>query len=277
VLSAVHRDNGKSFSSVNEKMMLAIADLTAAAVQNARVFQATQRGSNHRAKVVTALNYALSYDLKTVVNSIVGYAGMLQNSSTQDDESREITGSIVEVAGQMSRLVNQLIEITTLTQDITMRHHAPCDLVEVATRAVEDSQAAATNKAIAIDFQVMGEPVMMVGDARYLYRSILNLLDNAIKFSPEGSPIAVTLMFWHNEVIIRVRDSGTGIPEDDLPHLFDGYLRSKPSTDGKTGMGLGLEVVRATVEAHRGTVTARNAEDHGAEFVITLPGSLSVK
>jgi signal transduction histidine kinase len=277
VLSAAHRAPGKLFSDNDEKLMSAIADFTAVAVQNARLFQATERALARRGKVVTALNYALAYDFKKLLNYAIGYAGLLVSDATLGEDNLDIVGQIVEAGNRMAYLVDQLIEVTTLIEDPSI-HHAPCDLADAVTRAVEDLRSAADAKSIALDFQLMGEPCLIQGNAAYLYRSTLNLVDNAIKYSPPGAQVSVALVFWYNgDMIIRVQDTGPGFPEDDLPHLFDKYFRGKQSTDGQVGIGLGLELVRAAVEAHRGTIVVRNAEDHGAEFIITLPSTLRVK
>lgn len=273
VLSAVHREENKSFSGHDEKVMTAIADLAAIAVQNARVHEATQHRLNHYTKVVTAFNYALSYDLKNHINSVIGYTDLLRTSEADSNDMADITQHMFEAGSRMAYLVGQLCEITNLSQEL---HFATCDLFEVIVRAIEDLQDAAAQKTIGVDFQMMGEPYFIQGDSSHLYRSVFNLLDNAIRYSPTGAQVWLALIFGHHEIIVRVRDTGPGIPEDILPHLFESYV-FKPSADGQPGIGLGLEVVRATAEAHRGRVYARNAEDQGAEFVITLPSNLRVK
>jgi signal transduction histidine kinase len=151
-------------------------------------------------------------------------------------------------------------------------HQLPCDLIEIVGQAVNDMHNAAAAKSMSLDFQVIGDPYVIQGDAAHLYRSVFNLMDNAVQYSPEGEQVFVALCFSHNEILIRVRDTGPGIPPDDLPLLFDRYYRGKQSN--QSGVGLGLELVRATVEAHRGAVVARNVEDGGAEFIITLPSTL---
>ncbi len=149
------------------------------------------------------------------------------------------------------------------------------DLVEAVSRAVDDLRDVADAKSIFLDFQLMGEPFTIQGDAAHLYRAVFNLVDNAIRYSPRRAEVAVTLIFWHNDIIIRVRDTGPGIPEQDLPHIFDRYYRGQ-TPNGQSGLGLGLEMVRMVVEAHRGSVVAHNADDQGAEFIITLPVTLRV-
>jgi signal transduction histidine kinase len=268
---AAHRATGRQISSRDEKIIMTVADFTAVAVQNARLYQMTDGALSRRVKVVTALNYALSYDLKNMVNSVIGYAGLLHVYDSLDDDTADIVDRIGGAANGIARLIDQLIEITALSED-PMLHQSPCDLIEIVGRAVNDMHNAAVAKSMALDFQVIGDPYVIQGDAAHLYRSVLNLVDNAIKYSPPGEQVFVALCFSHNEIIIRVRDTGPGIPAEDLPLLFDRYFRGKQSS--QAGVGLGLELVRATVEAHRGAVVARNVEDGGAEFVITLPGTL---
>jgi two-component system sensor histidine kinase KdpD len=275
VLSAAHRATGRHLSARDEKLIATIADFTAVAVQNARLYQATNAALTRRAKIITALNYALSYDLRNLVNTTLGYAGLMDNSNSLDEDAQDIIAQLVNSGNAMARLIDQLIEITMLNEDQTM-HHSTCDLVEIANRATADMHGMASAKSTSLDFQIIGDPYFIKGDAAHLYHSVLNLIDNAIRYSPNGSQVAVALFFGQNDIIIRVRDTGPGIPEDDLPLLFDRYFRGKPSVGGQTGVGLGLEMVRATVDAHRGTVIARNVEGAGAEFIITLPATLRV-
>jgi K+-sensing histidine kinase KdpD len=276
VLSASHRSTGKAFGAYDEKIMTAIGDLTAVAVQNARVYEATNHALMVRSKVVTLLNYTLSYDFKKLLNSSIGHAGLLKSYLALDDENAEIIENILSAGDNMARLVERLIETTALSE-LSAFHFIQCDLVEVAARAIEDSQVLALPKAIELEFQVMGDGYPILGDEIFLYRSILNLLDNAVRFSPRSTRVTLTLVFSPHDVIIRVRDAGPGIPEDRLPELFDKYYRSQSDAGGHDGLGLGLELVRATVEAHRGTIVARNMEQRGAEFIVTLPNTLATK
>lgn len=275
VLSAVHHEPGKLFAQREEKLMSAIAEFSAVAIQNARLYQTANSGMNYRTKVLTALNYALSYDMKNKANAIVGYTGMLAADPSLDVDIRDTAQQAAMEGDKMFRLIERLIEITALGDDSSTRHK-PCDLVDAVKRAIHDSRHKAETKSVLMVLQVMGDPYVIQGDYARLYRSTLNLLDNAIKYSPEGGQVGVDVLFWDNELAVRVRDNGPGIPDEDLPYLFDRYFRSQQSADGEMGIGFGLEIVRATVEAHRGTVVARNIEGGGAEFVVKLPATLRV-
>jgi len=273
VLSLAHKQPTKSFSSRDEKLATAIAEFTAIAVQNARVYQATYNALARRVKVVTALNYALSYDLKKLLNTVVGYAGLMVNDGSLNGDMADMAVQIAEAGSSMTGLVDQLIQITALNRD-TLAQHTACDLVEVVTRAVDDLKRASDAKATRVTYQLSGEPYYIQGDAAQLYRTVYNLIDNAIRYSPPRAQVWVALLFSLNDIIIRVCDTGPGIPEEDLPYLFDRYYRGRQTMDVKSGIGLGLQLVQATVESHKGTITVHNGEDYGADFIITLPAML---
>lgn len=272
VLSAVHRDSGKIFSSREEKLMAAIASFTAVAVQNARVYQSMSHALDQRTRLLTLLQYALMYDMKSMMNTAAGYAGLLQSFASFDQDSAEMVEHIVHSGSSMSNLIDRLIDIMAVVQD-PHSQHSVCDLVEVVQSAVMDMQNAAAGRGLGIEFQLMGEPYLINGDTRHLYRSVLNLIHNALKVSPPESYISVALIFWEDDISIRVRDFGPGIAPDELEDLFERFYWGS----GQAGIGLGLPLAKATAEAHRGTIQAFNMEDGGAELVICLPANLRVQ
>jgi K+-sensing histidine kinase KdpD len=275
VLTAAHHQQGERFSGNDKQIITAIADFTAVAVQNSRLFQSTSSALTRYTKIVTALNYALAYDFKPLLNAILGYAGMLSTYGQNDEDILYLAENITASSNDVHHLLEQLLAVTQLTETHTTNHN-PCDLVEIVMRAADDQRPAADEKLQVLQTQVVGLPYSIFGSGAHLYHSVFHLIDNAVKYSPLGAHISVTLSFGANEVLIRVCDTGPGIPEEDLPHLFDKVFRRKKSIQDGAGIGLGLEFVRTTVEAHRGTIHARNLEESGAEFVIMLPGTLRV-
>jgi signal transduction histidine kinase len=272
VLAAAQNEPGKRINARDEKLINTVAEFTAIAVQNARVYQATDHALSHRVKLLTAISYALSQTFKQQINSVIGYAGLLDVYNDLDDDSLDLLQHIIESGNQMATLIDQLIEITN-RNDNPFLEHKLCDLVDEATSAINDLHSTAAQRDVNLQLQVIGDPIMVMGDAAHLHRSMWNLLDNAIRYSPVGGDILLSLVFSPAEVLIHVRDWGPGIPEEDLPFLFDRYYRGQ-QMGNNVGIGLGLELVRATARAHRGTVTARNADGGGAEFIISLPSAL---
>ncbi len=272
VISAVHRDPGKVFTGADERTMVMIADLTAVAIQNARQYEVTRQELTRKSKVVSAFQYALSQEIKKRLHSVVGYATLLQSDDSLRDETLEMLGSISGAGETMIDLIERLISMARLSVEPIVQR-CPCDLVEIVGNAVDAVMDEAESKAINLHAQVEGKPFKIRGDAQYLFHCVYNLLDNAVKFTPQRGEIGLRLIFAAEGIIIDVQDTGPGIPEDELLDLFNRYFHREPNT-GAQGIGVGLEIVRTTVEAHMGTVTAHNLPEGGAEFVITLPMSI---
>ena len=145
-------------------------------------------------------------------------------------------------------------------------------MVEISD-AINDVEGSAKSKKIQVLFTEEGDSYPIMADARRIYHMALNLLDNAVKYSPPNTQISVKLSCSDEQILLVVRDQGEGIPEKDLPRLFDKYYRGDKAKI-QPGVGLGLSVVWAIADAHGGWVSARNMPDEGAEFTVTLPGSL---
>lgn len=216
--------------------------------------------------------HGLSHDLKSPLSSISGYGQLLQDGDLGTVEM-SFAANIVRASDRMLIMINHLLDVARLTGDVT-RKRLPFDLLAVSAEAVDDLNGAALMKRIEVETSIRGEPYEIMGDRVYFHRSLLNLIDNAIKYSPEDSRILLAVNFQPDQVTIVVRDDGPGIPEDDLPHIFERYFRGKQDGSKATGIGLGLELVRTTIEAHDGTIVASNAAGHGAQFTVVLPGSV---
>jgi signal transduction histidine kinase len=274
VLAAIHRQKGGMFGEQDEMILNSIADFAAIAVQNARLYEASNMALSRRIEDLAILSSALSHDLRGLLSTIVGYANLLEDTPLEDEQTICL-GGITAATDRTITMVNQLLDIAVLND--SQLNFEPFDLAEAVRKAVVDMQGAALNKSIRLSYSLRGRPCLIRGDATRLYRSTLNLVDNAIKYSPEKAAIRVVLAFGKRHLFIRVRDNGPGIPEKELDNIFERYYRSAEITGEELGIGLGLTMVQATVDAHGGTVTARNLEKEGAEFLVRLPGSLRIE
>jgi two-component system sensor histidine kinase MprB len=166
----------------------------------------------------------------------------------------------------------QIEELTTLIGDLTELARdervpatpEPVDLAETAARAVDRVR----RRAPSLHFDVHLEPWWVTGESAALERAVTNLLDNAAKWSPPLGVVTVRLV----DGTLLVSDQGHGIRDEDLPHVFDRFYRSKESRT-MPGSGLGLSIVRQVAERHGGSVRADRAEEGGAAFLLALPGS----
>jgi len=276
VLSAAHREPGHEFSLRDERLLAAIGNFAAIAIQNAREHEATDRALARRMAELAEINSAMAHDLRKPLASIKGFAQMLARAQPLDDQGTAFVERIIDASGRMMNLVDELLDVALVNRGSQTKHE-PCDLVDAVASAVGDLEGAALANSVELDLILVGTPYHIAGDYSSLYRSTLNLLDNAIRYSDQKTQVLVTLTFGDEAISIQVRDSGPGIDEADLPHIFDPYYRGSRSGREKGSLGLGLAVVRSTAKAHDGEVTARNVESGGAEITITLPASLRVE
>lgn len=174
----------------------------------------------------------------------------------------DILRDIAAQLGEFTTLVGDLVQLSR--EDVVQPHPEPIDLRDVVRSAI----ARAKRRGPSLTFDVELNPLYLIGEPDTLERAITNLLDNAVKFSPQGGTIHVLLEGDR----LRISDQGPGIAEDDLPHVFDRFWRS-PSARNTPGSGLGLSIVAQTIKAHGGWVKAGRSAEGGAEFIVRLPGS----
>jgi K+-sensing histidine kinase KdpD len=212
--------------------------------------------------------HALSHDLKSPLTSISGYAQLLERLIDLDQKAVHYLRQILLASERMLGMINQLLQVAK--GDTVDLKRVPCKLHEVTAQVIKDVEGSALNKMITVGLDVVGEPVTIIGDPTRLYHLVLNLVDNALKYSPSETAVSVQLTYDTDAVTLQVQDEGPGIPEKDLPRVFDKYYRGTKAQH-QPGAGLGLSVVWAIVEAHDGRVTAHNSESGGALFTVVLP------
>ena len=180
----------------------------------------------------------------------------------------------------LSALLDEVLRLSRIVRDLevlassdvaglTMQFQR-VDLAEVASAAVVSVEARVTNAGLALVPQL--ERAFVNGDRERLHQVIANLLANAIKFTPAGGSVSLSVGPSGQMVRLVVEDTGVGIPPDELPHVFDRFWRGHAAT-GMTGSGIGLAVVAGLVQAHGGKVEATSSGGKGARFVVALPGS----
>ncbi len=206
-----------------------------------------------------------SHELRTPVTSLrTNIEVLLAGGELRDDDRRRLLADVVEQSEELSALVGDLIELA--------RGDLPPDETE-GTRLdgiVEESLARSHRNSPEVVFQASLVPVVVEGVPERLGRAVNNLLDNAARHSPPGGTVDVVV----DEQGLRVRDHGNGVPEDELPYVFDRFFRGANSR-GRQGSGLGLAIVRQVAEQHGGSVSAANAPGGGAEFRLNLPTAAS--
>lgn len=187
------------------------------------------------------------------------------------EEGRFVAQAQKQVA-QLETLTKGLLDLSRLEAGAACVLHEPLDLAALVRRVSEVYASRAEQAGITFALDLPETPVTVSGNADQLCRAIGNLLDNAIKFTPARGSVTLGLRQDGRQVELWVQDSGIGIPEEDLPHLFERFHRGRNAT-AYPGSGLGLAIVKAIVEAHGGRVRGENVEQ-GARFTVWLPVDL---
>jgi signal transduction histidine kinase/CheY-like chemotaxis protein len=213
----------------------------------------------------------LGHELRNPLGAITTAVHVLNSHGTTEDAAARLKGIIARQAQHLSHLVDDLLDVSKLVSGKIVLHRQPEDLRDVAVRALASFQQAGNAAHHVVS--VTGAPVRVHGDVTRLEQVVTNLLDNAVKFTPGGGRVDVTIAADGADAVLTVRDTGIGIPPEVLPAIFDMFVQANPTVArSEGGLGLGLTIVRRLVELHGGTVAAASAgAQRGAEFTVRLP------
>jgi heavy metal sensor kinase len=188
-----------------------------------------------------------------------------------DSEARDTIGSLLEETERLSRIVESLLAISRLDAGEAQMEHVNFDLAELVAATTEQMRLLAEDKNVSLVCETNGA-VDVEGDRARLKQVVVNLLDNAIKYTGEGGEARVSVRSENARALLEVADTGIGIPAEALPHLFERFYRvDKARSRQMGGVGLGLAIIKSIVAAHGGQVTVESAEGHGSRFLVELP------
>jgi signal transduction histidine kinase/ActR/RegA family two-component response regulator len=213
----------------------------------------------------------LGHELRNPLGAISTAIQVLDRLGEPDDQMARFRGIISRQTQHLSRLVEDLLDVSKSVTGKIVLHREPLDLRGLAVRMLSSFHEA--GKTTDHEIALTGGPVTVNGDSTRLQQVVSNLLDNAVKYTPAGGRIELTIFADGTDAVLRVRDTGVGICPDMLPRIFDLFVQANHSLDGsERGLGLGLALVKHLVELHGGTVSVSSAgPDRGSEFVVRLP------
>lgn len=220
-----------------------------------------------------------SHELRTPLTSIAGYARMLEGWGLEDPRtSREGVAAILEESERMRKLVESLLALARGDADAPLEL-APGDLGAVAADAAKAARAASGDK-VAVDYVPPKKPVEVSFDQLHMRQAVAILLDNAVKYTPKGGNVVVSVDQENGWARLEVSDTGIGIPEDELPLVFERFHRADPSraqSASQGGAGLGLSIARQIARAHGGEIEARSEPGEGSTFTLHIPRSIPTR
>jgi signal transduction histidine kinase len=263
------RPNGQGYEDEEVRFASALADRAAAALENARLLAEAEAAVRARDEFLSIA----AHELKTPLTSLLGFAELLLR---QLERSGGVDPALAlralrpfrEQTTRMARLIEQILGFSRLQAGHLALVRRPVDLVGLVQAAVAAAQTAASGRTF-----VVSAPAALPArlDGPRIEQVLANLLDNAVKYSPEGTPVEVAVETpAPGEARVAVRDRGSGVPPELRAHLFDSSLRL-PTVRHVSGLGLGLRVSRRIVELHGGRLWAEFPEDGGTRFVVALP------
>ena len=214
----------------------------------------------------------VSHELRTPLNAIIGWAHMLRRGQLDIETKTRAFETIERNAKSQAQLIEDILDVSRMISGKLRLQMTPVNLVSVINTAVDAVQLAASSKDIDLQVTLRGSYHVM-GDANRLQQVVWNLLSNAIKFTPAGGRVDTRFEGDASNVRITISDTGQGITEEFLPHVFERFRQADgASTRRHGGLGLGLALVRHLVELHGGTVSANSkGEGYGAAFIVELP------
>ena len=215
----------------------------------------------------------VSHELRTPLTSIVGYLELLAGDPALSDRSRTAVDAIQRGSVRLSRVVEELLVLHRAADGELGSAHS-VDLTAIVADIVDLNVGPAERRDITVTGDLPGDPAVVLGVAHELEHVVANLVGNAVKYTPDGGHVAVTLTETAGEVVLTCTDDGIGISVDDQGHVFDEFFRSTdPAAAHQSGTGLGLAIVRRVVDRHGGRIELESELGRGSTFRVFLPAS----
>jgi K+-sensing histidine kinase KdpD len=273
VLEALNKKNGP-FTKDDSDILSIIASQAAVAIQNARQMQALQNAyaEIRRADDAKTRFLALaSHELRTPLQHVLGYAGLLIES--EDQEVIDKADRVVKAANRMKSIIESMTSLDLIRQGKMEAEFKLQSLQPLLEKALQEKRHDIIEHRHLVEWHVPMHPIMIKADEKALTQVFINLLDNAIRFTPDNGQISIEAKAKKDSVMVSITDNGIGIPAGELENIFkDFYQLEQHLTRTHEGLGLGLTVARGIVSLHGGKIWVESdGEGSGSIFCVSLP------
>jgi signal transduction histidine kinase len=214
---------------------------------------------------------SISHELRTPLTYVKGYADIARRPNIEEEERNRYLSIIYEEAEHMQKLVKDLFELAKMDQHSFQIHKEPANLCSFFKKLYDKMHPAFQVKKMSLVYQC-DENITVLIDQKRFEQVMINLLDNALKYSDQGTTVSIDVKAEKKKMMMIVSDEGGGIPKEDLPYIFERFYRvDKSRSRNRGGTGLGLAIAKEIVEAHGGSIYAVSDYGKGTNIIITLP------
>jgi signal transduction histidine kinase len=262
VLEALNKAHDESFDEDDVNLLMTLAAQAAVAIENVRLFQQ----SDFIAEMV--------HELRTPLTAILAYADMLLSTPVNEEQRTQFLQTIRNEAERLTNLTNEFLDLARLSSGRATLVRAEINLSEVVHTAVNVVRPQAVERGIRISVRAPEDIPLVRGDEKRLHQVTLNLMSNAVKYNkPNGSVMVTVGVDGENADYVRVTvsDTGRGISEENLAHLFEKFFRVADAEGYAQGTGLGLSIAKQIVQVHGGQIAVESELDVGTTFSFTIP------
>lgn len=214
----------------------------------------------------------VSHELRSPLTSMKGFLEAMVDGTIPPEEHEQYLTLVLSETKRMTGMVNDLLDLARIESGIITVNYELFDINELVRRTLITFEARISEKNMELDIRFAQEQCYVYADSNQISQVLRNLIDNAIKYSPEGRSITISTYALRKEVYVSIKDTGVGIPSEDVPHVFDRFYKvEKAHTPSpQVGSGLGLAIVKKIIEAHDQSITVKSAKGRGTQFTFTL-------
>lgn len=223
-----------------------------------------------REHFASIVSHELKSPLATTQQHLYALSSELSDQLTDDQQRR--FKRIQTRIDDLMKLIHTWLRAITVDINTIKDNFKPASLQVIISKAVESVEPHAVRKDISIASMIADDVPMIYGDEGTLVEAIVNIVGNAIKYSPSGSHVDITATYIDQRIVIRIQDNGIGISKEDLPFIFEDFYTSSDENKSERGSGVGLALTRRILEAHDGTITVASELGQGSTFEMSLPG-----
>ncbi|MFI5340965.1 MAG: ATP-binding protein [Candidatus Methylomirabilales bacterium] len=267
----VYTGEVRHFTKEETEFLMALASQGAAAIQNARAFRQLQELEEAKSRFV----FAVTHELKAPVAALQSQFAVLQGgyAGTLTERQQVLIDRAARRMARLQELLRDLLALGALKDRLPQHKKTELNLVELVRRVAEIVQPEAEARGLAVGLDLPQTPLLFHTTEEDMHRLVGNLLENAVKYTPQGGKVSLEVRGDETQIKIVVADTGIGISPEAMPHIFEEFYRAANVKElGTEGTGLGLSLVKRIVDLYQGQVRVESKPGRGSVFTVTLPG-----